>query len=240
MQRLLSSLDGFEAFGDLNTEQLAVDGVVLAGEGGVLDLHGGDVSAVGQNLSGHLAGDDTEVIVGDGERDTAAAGAEVFLASNNGNLLLEADVVDQLGIGGSGVVGRDVEHVAVIAGIGRDLGDVIGIGKGVILDLVAHLFEDRADLIGLELGVGLAGAVEEADILGIGKDLLQQLGLGLGGDTVGGAGDVGAGGAVPVVYVKGAGVVGDRGAEDGDLVGGGLSCQQGRGGRPRRSQTGCR
>ena len=87
MRGLLFSLDGFEAFGNLNAEQLAVDSIVLAREGGVLDLHGGDVSAVGQNFSGHLAGHNAKVIVGDGERDAAAAGAEAFLARNNGNLL---------------------------------------------------------------------------------------------------------------------------------------------------------
>ena len=68
--------------------------------------------------------------------------------------------------------------------------------------MVSHLID----------GVGLGGAVQQADRLGIGEQLLDHSGLLIQGSQVGGAGDVAADGAGPVADVQCGGIVGNGGA----------------------------
>ena len=76
---------------------------------------------------------------------------------------------------------------------------------------------DGVHLVG---GVGLAGAVEQPHALSVGEELLDHGRLLVQGGQVGGAGDIAPHGARPVIQLQGGGVVGDRGAQDGDLPGG--------------------
>ena len=83
----------------------------------------------------------------------------------------------------------------------------------------------------MDVGVGLGGAVEQADLLYVGQDLLHHLELLGDRGKVGGAGDVGAG-PVVVLDQAGGGVVGDGAAHDGDIgrgAGGGLRGRRGDG-----------
>ena len=106
-------LNGDEVLGNLNLKDLAVGLVELLLKGGVLDLHLTGIAFALEDLGGHLTGDKAQIIVGDGQRHTAAAGAEVLLTRDHGDLLLQNHVVNELGVGGGGVVGGDVEHVAL-------------------------------------------------------------------------------------------------------------------------------
>ena len=66
--------------------------------------------------------------------------------------------------------------------------------------------------------------------MGVGEQLVEHLGLLVQGGQVGGAGDVAPHGAAPVLQLQGGGVVGDGGAQNGDVRGGGVGGLEGSGG----------
>ena len=100
-----------------DAQRLAVGGVVLLGHvRSELNGHRRDVRAVREDLGGHLTGGVAEVVIADGERCNAAAGADAFLTGHNGDLGGDDNVCDGLGVGGCGVVSGDVDDVGVIGG----------------------------------------------------------------------------------------------------------------------------
>ena len=137
--------------------------------------------------------------------------------------------MDGGGIGGGGVVGGDVDHVAGSAGGLGHRGQVVGVREGVVGAGEALTLQVLPDDVHLVDGVGLCRAVEQAHVLGVGEEVQEHLGLVFQGGQVGGAGDVGAGGAGPVLHLQGGGIVGDGGAQDGDVRGAGLGGLEGGG-----------
>ena len=187
----LRSLDGHEVVGHFDIQRLADVGVEHLGEHGrVGDLHRGDVGAVDQDLKGHLGGLCADIVVVDGQRRHAAAGAEPGLAGDDGDAGGQGYVVDRLGAGGGGVVGGDVKHVALAHGAGGDGGDVVGVGELKVLHGLAEGLEQRGDGLDLEAGVGLGVAEEDAHGLGVGEEVVQHGGLPVERGQVGRAGDV--------------------------------------------------
>ena len=163
----------------------------------------------------------------DGQGGHAAAGADALLTGDHGGLGGHDHVADGLGAGGGGVVGGDVDHVAGSAGGGGDGSDIVGVGKSKLLAGVALLFQHGLDRVDLVLGVRLGGAVEQAHGLGVGEQLIEHGGLLVQGGQVGGAGDVGAGGAGPVVDAQCRAIVGDGSAQDRDVRRAGLGGLEG-------------
>ena len=94
--------------------------------------------------------------------------------------------------------------------------DLVGARDGEVGVLQAQLVELLLGGLNLDVGVGLGGAVEQADLLNVGQDLLHHLELLGHRGEVGGASDVGAG-LVVVLDQAGGGVVGDGAAHDGDV-----------------------
>ena len=145
---------------DSYVESFAVGGVVDLGElRSEADLHSGGVCTLNENLVCHLAGSVAKVEVGDAQAGDTAAAADAFLTGNDGDTGGQRYVVDGLGAGGGGVIGREVEHIALGAGGSGDVCNIVGVCEGEFLDLKAELLEHRGDGVGLELGVRLAGAV---------------------------------------------------------------------------------
>ena len=217
-----SAFDGRVVLGNGDVQGLAVGGVVHLGDvGGGLHGHGGDVSLALEDLHGHLTGDGAQLIVVDGEGGDAAAGADALLTRNHGDTGGQDHVGDGLGVLSGLVVGGDVDDIGGVAGGLGHGGDVVAVGEGEGSAGVAHVGEALGHLIHLILAVGLGGAVQQAHGLGVGEELLQHGGLAVQGSEVGGAGDIAAGGAGPAVHLQGGGVVGDGGAQDGDVAGGG-------------------
>ena len=208
----------------------AVGCVVLFGNvGGKLNRHGGDIGAIGQDLGSHLTSLVAQVVVADGQGGNTAALADAFLTGDNGDFLRDDHIGDGLGVGSSGVIGGDVDHVrGSSSGLG-DRGDIVGIGESVAGGLDAHLIEVALDDIALVDGVGLGAAVQQANSLSVREHLLDHGCLLVQRGQVRGTGDVVAHGAGPVRDVQRSGVVGNRGAEDGN-VGGSLGSSLQRGG----------
>lgn len=76
--------------------------------------------------------------------------------------------IQSLAVGG-GVVGGDVDDVGAVTGALGDGGQVVHIGEGKVGAGVAHAGEGLGDHLHLIDGVGLAGAVEQAHVLGVGE-----------------------------------------------------------------------
>ena len=70
-----------------------------------------------------------------------------------------ANVVDDAGIVGGGIVCGDIEHVAVVSGILGHRGQVVGIGEGILGAGISQIFQRFLDGIHLILAVGLGRAV---------------------------------------------------------------------------------
>ena len=172
-----------------------------------------------QDLDGHLARGVAQVLVVDGEGEQTAGLAHALLASHEGELVLLADLADLRGARGDGVVGGGVQRVDLAHG-GLDDGlDLIGARDGEVGVVQAQLVELLLGGLDLDVGVGLGGAVEQADLLYVGQDLLHHLELLGDRGEVGGASDVGAGLIVVLDQARGS-VVGDGAAHDGDIGGG--------------------
>ena len=128
-------------------------------------------------------------------------------------------MADLRGTCGDGVVGGGVERVDLAHG-GLDDGlDLVRARDGEVSVLEAQLVELLLGGLDLDVGVGLGGAVEQADLLNVGQDLLHHLELLGDRGEVGSARDVGAG-LVIVLDQARSGVIGDGAANDGDISGG--------------------
>ena len=225
------SADGCVIVGDGQTQRLTVGGIVLFGDiGGVLNRHGGNVRALGQDLDGHLAGGVAKVVVADGQGGNAAAAADALLAGDSGNLGGQQHVGDGFGVGSGGVVSGDVDDVGSVSGGLCHRGDIVGVGEGKAAYGEAHIGQVALHDIALVYRVRLGAAVQKTYVFGVGEQLLDHGCLLVQRCQIGRAGDVVAHGTRPVGDVQRGGVVGDRGTQHGD--GGGSLCGslQGRGG----------
>ena len=117
---------------------------------------------------------------------------------------------------GDGVVGGGVERIDLAHGRLDHGLNLVGAGDGEVGVLDAELVEFRLGGLDLDVGVGLGGAVEQADLFNVGQHLLHHLKLFGDRGEIGGAGDVGAG-LVVILYKAGGGVVGDGATHDGDI-----------------------
>ena len=188
--RLLAG-DGLVALGHGEANGGSVVGIVLLhGVLGVANGHGGDVRAVDQNLVSHLAAGSADVVVADGDGSQAAAGAHTLLTADHGDAGRLADTADNGHIGSGSVVGGDVQGVSTLHGSGGNRLDVVGVGEGEDLGGNAGSIHAGDELVSLQHGVGLGGAVQDGDLLDIGNQLHDTVGVQLGGNTVGGAGDI--------------------------------------------------
>ena len=221
-----ASLNGLIAVGHRDAQHLTVRGVVHLGHGRVvLDCHLGHVRLAGEDLDSHLTGDTAQLLIADGEGGHAAAGADARLAAYHGHPGGDDYIGDGFGVVGRRVVGGDIDHIgAITGGLGHG-GEVVHVGEGVLGTGVAHLLQIALDGLHLKHGVGLGGAVEQAHVLRVGEQLLEHGGLLVQRGQVGGAGDVAAQYLVLcAVQAQGDAVVGDGGAQNGDVGGGGLGC----------------
>ena len=185
----------------------------------MLDRHILGLGLALQNLDGHLARGVAQILVVDGEGEQAASHAHTLLAGHVGKLVLLADLAHLRGARGDGVIGGGVQRVDLAHGRFDDGLDLVGARDGVIGVVQAQLVEFLLGGLDLDVGVGLGGAVEQADLLYVGQDLLHHLELLGDRGEVGGASDVGAGLIVVLDQARG-GVVGDGAAHDGDIGGG--------------------
>ena len=197
----------------------------------MLDRHILGLGLALQNLNGHLARGVAQILVVDGEGKQAAGHAHALLASHEGELILLADLTDLRSARGDGVIGGGVQRVDLAHGRFDDGLDLVGARDGEVGVLQAQLVEFLLGGLDLDIGVGLGGAVEQADFLNVGQDLLHHLELLGDRGEVGGTGDVGAG-LIVVLDQAGGGVVGDGAAHDGDIgrgASGGLRGRRGDG-----------
>ena len=150
-----------------------------------------------------------QIIVADGQRGNAAAVADALLASHNGNLGRQNHIGDCLGVGGSGVVGGDVDDIGVVGSRLCHRGDIVRVGEGVAGNGVALLRQIALNDIALVNRVRLGAAVEQADCLGVREKLLNHGRLLIQRGQIGGAGDVAAYRAGPVADVQRSRIVRD-------------------------------
>ena len=132
---------------------------------------------------------------------------------------------------GNHVVRRFVENVHLAHEALRCLLDVVHRGNGGGLHLEPLAFGVVLHGLDLEFGIDFAGAVDGTDGLGVGIELLQKIDLFLDGAHIAGSGDVALGGFVAGGQVR-PHIIGDGGADDGDLLrqaGHGLRCRCGNG-----------
>ena len=204
------------AFGNLNAERVAEFLIVHLGGRCVCNRHFLNLGFALQNLSCHFAGLVAEVIVADGKSRDAAASADTGFTGNDGGLFIQNDIADGGGAGSGGIVGGNVDYVNFLRSIGRNYGNVVGIGKGVTLAykaLFGELFFDNLNLI---QAVGFGGAVQKAYNLGIGNELEDHIRLLGKGRKVAGAGNVLTDNAGEVVNAERHAVLGNGGAENRD------------------------
>ena len=195
----------------------------------MLDRHILGLGLALQDLNGHLARGVAQVLIVDGEGEQAAGHAHTLLAGHEGELILLADLADLRSARGDGVVSGGVQRVDLAHGRLDDGLNLVGARDGEIGVLEAQLVELLLGGLDLDVGVGLGGAVEQADLFNVGQDLLHHLELLGDWGEVGSARDVGAG-LVVVLDQAGGGVVGDGTAHDGDIGrGAGGSLRGGRG-----------
>ena len=110
--RLLFHFDSHVVRGNLDTQLFtAICHVLIGGLGCELNFGGSGVSAVDQDFVCHVAGDDTQVIVVDGQGCHAAAGADAGFASDDGHLSGFCYVVDGFSAGSCGVIGGDTSRI---------------------------------------------------------------------------------------------------------------------------------
>jgi len=192
-------------------------GVVLGGGVGVFDGHGGDIRLAGEDLGSHLASGHAQIIVADGQGRHAAAGADTLLAADSGNTGGHQDVGDGLGVGGGDVIGGEIDHIRVVSGGLSHGRHVIGVGEGKFPGLNALVGQAGRHFLDLVAGVGLGGAEQQGDLLGLGEPLGDHIGLLAQVSQIGGAGDVAAYGAVEIVKIQGHAVSGDGGAQNGNV-----------------------
>ena len=144
-----------------------------------------------EDLGGHGAGLLAEVVVVEAVAGDGAALDAVGVAGDQRDLVLLAHLDDGLERRDGGVVADDGDGVHAAdqrlgrglhlgRGAGRRLDDGEAHGRGVLLGLL-----DQED------GVGLAGVVDHADVLGVGPEGLGELEDGLDRLHVADAGDVG-------------------------------------------------
>ena len=100
-----------------------------------------------------------------------------------------------------------------------DLLDLVGAGDGELDALHTELLELGRRQVDLQLGVGLRRAVEQADLLGIRGQAVEQRDLIGDGIHIRRSGDVAAGHIV-ILDQSGGREVGDGGADHGDIRGG--------------------
>ena len=171
-----------------------------------------------------------QVVVADGQGGHAAAGADALLTGEDGLLGRAADAVHDAGVGSDGVVGGDIQSVVLVSGLLADGRQVVGVGESVLGRGDALGLQILLDLVHLILAVGLSGAVQQADLLGVGHPLHDHISLLVQRSQVRGAGDVAADGAGEVGQAQSHAVLGDGGTQNGDLVGGRLCSLQSGGG----------
>ena len=147
-----------------------------------------------------------------------------LLAGDDGLL---GGALDGLGAGGGGVVGRDIEHVVCVARRAGDGDNIVRVGEGVCIHGAAGLLKRGLDDLDLVDGVRLAGAVDDADVLGVREQLRDHGRLLIERGQIGRAGDVAADRAGEVVDAERNAVLRDGRAEDRDVLrGGGRSLQR--------------
>ncbi len=114
------------------------------------DLDVGNSLFFYQDLSGHFAGLNTQIIVADGQACVADSAA---IASVDRNVLLGADGADNGVVGGNGVVGRNVNSLAFVSHRSCDGLQLGGFGEGVGLDDNALRLKQFLNSLVLDQGV---------------------------------------------------------------------------------------
>ena len=140
------------------------------------------------------------------------------LSAHRGNLVLVGDGGDHGHRGGDGVVRGGVDRIDLPHHRLDHLLHLIGAGGGVFDALDTQAVELFGRKIDLQLGIGLGRAVEQADRLRLGNELVQQFDLVGDGIHVGSTGDVAARGVVVLNQPRG-GEVGDGSADDRNVGG---------------------
>src|SRR5574344_1964948 len=161
--------------GNGDAQGFAVGSVVLLGDlGGVLHRHGGDIRLAGEHLGSHLTGGIAQIVVADGQGGHTAAAADALFTGDDRHLGRQHHVGNGLGVGSSGVIGGDVDHIGIVTGLLGPGSNVVGVGEGILGAGETGILQVTLDHIHLVLGVALSGAVQQANLLGIGEQLLQH------------------------------------------------------------------
>ena len=106
--------DGYIIGRNADAKSVAKFGIVFLGDiGSILNLHGRDILALKKDLSCHLTGSISEIIVADGKSCNSATGADSLFTRNNRNTCGNYDVSDSLGRVCKSVIGGDIKNLTL-------------------------------------------------------------------------------------------------------------------------------
>ena len=134
------------------------------------------------------------------------------------------------GVCSNSVIGGHIQCVVLVGSLLADRGQVVGIRESVLGNGDTLFLQILLDLIHLILAVCLSRAVQQANLLGLRHPLHDHLSLLIQRGQIGSAGDIAAHNAVEIGQAQSHTVLGNRGAQHRNGVGGRLRSLQGRSG----------
>ena len=137
-----------------------------------------------------------------------------------------ADVVHNAGVVCNGIIGGNVQHIAVVHSILGHRCHIVGIGEGVLGAGVAQILQVALNGVYLIFAVWLSGAVQQTHGLCIGAPLVNHICLLIQRSQIGSTGYVGTHGAGEVINAQSHAVLGHCGAQNGNITGCGGGCLQ--------------